>query len=112
MNHAYVKAGRIGRGCDFFFLSPDVDLALIRLVHAKQHAHQGRFARAVLTEQCVDLPFSDLNRDIVIGNNTRKTLRDVPHLDNVFRLTGGLPPGPAARQSVPIELETCAARHS
>ncbi len=46
----------------------DLDLAGIRLLHAGEHADQGRFAGAVFAQQDVDLAGMEIERDIVIGD--------------------------------------------
>ena len=55
-----------------------------RAVEPEQHAHQGGFARAVISQKRVDLSLPELKGDIVIGNNAREFLCDVEHLDDVL----------------------------
>ena len=58
-----------------------LDDALLGLIQAEQHAHQRGFARAVLTQQGVDLTLLQLKRDVVVGDDTGKPLCDVQHFD-------------------------------
>ena len=52
------------------------DLALVGLVQAVQHVHEGRLARAVLTEQAVDLAGFDREVDVVVGDQGAEPLGD------------------------------------
>ena len=67
------------------------DFALLRLVQAEQHAHQRGLARAVFPQQGVDLPPPQLERDVVVGDDTGELLGDVQHLNDVFRIHGSPP---------------------
>ena len=62
-----------------------LDRALLRLIQAEQDAHQRGLARAVFTEQRMDLAAPQLQGDVVVGLDPWEFLRDVQHLDHVFR---------------------------
>ncbi len=52
------------------------DLPVIGLVEAEQDGHQRRLAGTVLPHQGVDLTVFDVEVDVVVGEHTRKALRD------------------------------------
>ena len=80
-------AERVGvvRVVDVDDLAVFLDRAFFRLVQAEQDAHQRGFARAVLAEQRVNLAAPQLQGDVVIGLDPGEFLRDVQHLDHIFR---------------------------
>ncbi len=59
------------------------DLAFLRLVQAKQDAHQGAFPGAVFAKQGVNLPPAQLQGDVVIGADAGKIFGDVQHLNDI-----------------------------
>ena len=83
MNHADSKIICIIGIVNLYLFAVLADLAFLRLVQTEENRHQGRLAGTVLTEQSVNLALSQLKRDVVIGNNARKPLRDVQHLYGV-----------------------------
>ena len=58
----------------------------IRRCFLWMNGHQGRFTRAVLTQQCVDLTPPQLQRDVVVCHNAGELFSDIEHFNNVFRL--------------------------
>ena len=80
-------AERVGvvRVVDVDDLAIFLDRALLRLIQAEQDAHQRGLARAVFTEQRVDLAAPQLQGEDVVGLDPWEFLRDVQHLDHVFR---------------------------
>ena len=58
--------------------------ARLGLVQPEQHAHQGRFARAVLAQQRVHLAFFQLQSDVVIRLDARELFGDVQHLNDIL----------------------------
>ena len=60
------------------------DLALLRLIQAKQNAHQRTFARAVFAQQGVYLAFAQLQGDIIVCLDTGEFLGNVEHLDHII----------------------------
>ena len=82
MHHADVQPrGMIGR-LQLHLLAPDKNLSFIRLIHTEQHTHQRGFARAVLSQQSINLALPDLDGHVIVGHNTRKPLGDMLHLHN------------------------------
>jgi hypothetical protein len=76
MDHADPGRNRIAWGMDLNLLAIDEDLAFIRLVQAIQDVHQGGFARAILSEQGVDLAMFQRQVDVIIGEHARKPFCD------------------------------------
>ena len=60
VHHADAERGGVVRVLDGHDLAIFLDDALLRLVKAEQNRHQGRFARAVFTEQGMDLTLFEL----------------------------------------------------
>ena len=57
----------------------DQDLALVRLVHAVELAHQRAFAGAVLAQQGVHFAGVHIKIDMVVRQHARKALDDIAH---------------------------------
>ena len=74
VHHADAQCVRVVGVANLHNLPVLGDFALFRLIHAEEHAHQGRFARAVFAQQRVDFALSELQGDIVVGDNPRKLL--------------------------------------
>ena len=77
-----------------------LDDAFFGLVHAEQHRHQRGLSCAVFPKQRVDLALPQLQSDIVIRNDSGKSLCDVQHLNCVFRQDG-----------FPLPLGSCCPRY-
>ena len=84
MHHPDAQRGGVVGIVDPHDLTVFLDLPRFRLIQAEQHAHQGRFARAVLAQKRVDLPSPQLEGDIIIGDDTGKFFGDMEHLDDVL----------------------------
>ncbi|GAB3143901.1 hypothetical protein GCM10027290_21120 [Micromonospora sonneratiae] len=82
MHHPDPGGDGVARSLDPQRLSVDQDLALVGLEQAVQHVHQGRLARAVLTEQGVNL--SRLNRqvDVVVGDQVTEPFGDAAQFES------------------------------
>ena len=83
MDHTDAAGRRVGGGMEADRFSVYQDLALVRLIDAEQDAHQRGFPGAVFSQQRVDLSLADPDGDVVVGNDPRKALGDVPHLHNI-----------------------------
>ena len=92
VHHADAQTVGVVGVVDLDDLAVLLDDALLRLVKAEEHAHQGRFACAVFAEQRVDLALSELQSDIIVGDNTGESLGDIKHLDCVVILQALPPP--------------------
>ena len=84
MHHADAQRIGVVRVFNAYNLTIFANLALFRLIHAKEYAHQGRFARAVLAEQRMDFALPELQGDVIVGNNSRELLGNVQHLNNIL----------------------------
>ena len=69
---------------DLHHLAVLFDDALLRLVQAEQHAHQRGLSGAVLAQQRVDLAPLQLERDVIVCNDSRKALGDVQHFNGIW----------------------------
>jgi hypothetical protein len=84
MHHADTQGIGIQGAFHFDFLPLYFDHALLRLVKSEENAHEGGLSRAVFSQQRVDLTLFQLNRNIIIGNDSRKLLCDVKHFNNII----------------------------
>ena len=48
-----------------------------------EDVHQRRLAGAVLAEECMHLALDQIERDVVVRDDPREALRDVPHLEDL-----------------------------
>ena len=89
MHHADAQTVRVVWILDLDLLPVFPDNALFRLVHAEQHAHQRGLSGAVFSQQRVDLAPLQLERDVVVCDNSRKALGDIQHFNGIwlFQLT-------------------------
>ena len=85
VDHADAQGSGVIGIIDLHGLTVFSDLSRLRLVQAEEYAHKGGFPRAVLPQESVDLTLAELKGNVVVGDNARKFLRDVKHLDDVFR---------------------------
>ena len=83
MHHADAQGVGIVGVVDRHFHAVFADHALLCLIQAKEDTHERRFSRAVFAQQRVNFSFSQLERHIVIGNDSGKPFGDVHHLDCV-----------------------------
>ena len=58
------------------------DLSPVGPVEPVEDVHERRLARAVLAEQGVHLAAAHVERDAVVGDDSRELLADVPHLED------------------------------
>ena len=68
-----------GRG-----LAMDQDLAMVGIVNAREHIHQGCLAAAVLPQQSQDLAFPQIQADIVVCHHFAEGFGDMPHRYSIF----------------------------
>ena len=97
MNHAdALEHGLVGRGdVDLFPVDGYASLKAAGGVdhrHAKQHVHQGGFARAVLAQQRVNFPRPDGQGYVLQHRILPVPLGDVFHFQHIFRTQAGIPP--------------------
>ena len=86
VDHADAQVQRIARGADGNNLVPHIDLALIGVVDAGDHVHQGSFAAAVFAQQGQNFAAAHAQRDILVGYHGAKGLGDVLQTHGVFGL--------------------------
>ena len=91
VHHADAQRRSVIGVIDLYFLAIFADLACLRLIQAEKHAHQSRFSRAVFAQQRMDLSSAQLEGDVVIGDDTRKFLGNVEHLNDVLSLHNPYP---------------------
>ena len=75
------------------------DLAAVRLMYAGQDLHEGRFARAVLSDQRVHLAAPERKRDVPQRVNTRKGLVYIFHYQKFLFHVSSLVPLPGNGRS-------------
>ena len=103
VHHADVQLGGVVRREGLHFLAADVHLALVRLIHAEQNAHQRGLSGAVFAQQREDLALFDAEADVVVGYDAGKAFGDMTHFHNivvhlVLLFLKGLPPRGGARK--------------
>ena len=78
---------------EFLDLAAEDDVARVGAVRvdAAQHLHEGGLARAVLSDEAVDLVFGDAEAHVAQGFDAGEGLGDVLHLEN-----GSIHDGPAS----------------
>ena len=69
---------------DLNFLSIFVDLALFRLIQTEQNTHQSGFTCSIFAKQSVDFTFFQLKCDIIICDDSGKTLGYSQHFNCIF----------------------------
>jgi hypothetical protein len=80
VHHADTGRDGVAGAGEVLHLVVEQDLALVGPVEAVQDVHQRGLAGAVLTEQAVDLPRLDGQRDPVVGDQRPEALGDVTQL--------------------------------
>ena len=74
VHHADTETGcRVGI-LDLHFLAPYPDGTVVGVINAEKNRHERRFARAVFSEQGVDLIVKNSQIDVVIRHHTGKYL--------------------------------------
>ena len=61
------------------------DLPFFRLIQSEKHTHQCGFSRPVFPQKGVDFTFFQLQGNVIIRNDPRKSFRNVQHLYRIFR---------------------------
>ena len=84
MHHADAQGVGVVGVADHHVLAIDADFALLRLIQAEKHAHQRGFACAVLAQKRVNFTLAQLQGDIVVCDDARKSLGDMQHFYGVF----------------------------
>ena len=67
-----------------YLLAVQIDLARIGVIYPREHLHKRGFPGAVFTQQRVDFPVPELQRNIVVGDNAREPFGDIQHLNGIF----------------------------
>jgi hypothetical protein len=88
VDHADAQLDGLARRVDMLCFAPDQDLALVGLLKAVEHLHQGRLAGPVLADQGVDLALGHLQVDLVVGDDPGVAPGDAPALDGRRRAAG------------------------
>ena len=60
--------------------SVDADLTLVRLIQPVEDIHQSGFARAIFTQQRVNLTFFQIEADVIVGEYAGETFGDASGL--------------------------------
>ena len=106
VNHADAQSIGIVGVVDFDLHAVLFDYALLSLIKAEQNAHQRGFTGAVFTQQGVYLALFQLERNIVVCDDTGEALRNVYHFDCVRYILQSnyllFVPGGAAAQFAPF----------
>ncbi|MBM2823839.1 MAG: hypothetical protein HW413_2585 [Thermoleophilia bacterium] len=79
MNHSDAGVKRVTGRMEVHWLPVEVDLTPVGPVEPCEDVRQGRLARAVFPEQRVHFPNGHLEADIVVRQDSRKTLGDTGH---------------------------------
>ncbi len=82
MNHPDAKADGIQRRPESHLLPVNVDPAFVGLEQPEQDLHQGGLAGAVLPQDGVDLARTNLEVDVIIGDDPGESLGDPPRLQD------------------------------
>ena len=80
VHHADARRDGVVRALEGDGLAVDENLPLVGGEHAVQDVHQRGLARAVFSEQGVDVPLLDRHVDRVVGDEGTEPLRDPPQL--------------------------------
>ena len=85
VHHADVKCRGVVGVVDRDLLTVLLDDALFRLIQAEKNAHQRGLARAVLSEQSVDLALFQLQGNVIVCLDPGEYFGNVEHLDHILR---------------------------
>ena len=83
MYHADAERICVVRVADIDNLAVFQYFALFRLVKTEKNAHKSRFSRSVFAEQGMNLALFQLQGDIVVCDDARKYLCDIPHFNDI-----------------------------
>ena len=84
VHHADAQVVGIIGVLDLYLNAILTDGALLGLVKAKQHRHQRGLTRAVLAQQRMDLTLTQLQGDVIIGDDTGELFGDVQHFNGIL----------------------------
>ncbi len=103
VDHPDAQVDRPPRGFDLHRLAVEQDLALVGLVEPVEDVHQRRLARAVLTQQRVDLPALQLEVDRIVRDQRAEALGDPAQLEGGGRPGHRCPSYPRPTSWAPSE---------
>ena len=86
MHHSYAECGCVVRAVDFDNFSILQNLALFGLIKSEKNRHKSGLACAVFAEKRMNFATSELQRDVVVGDNPRKLLCDMSHFNDIIVL--------------------------
>ena len=92
MHHADAEIVCVVRVIYFDLNTVFFDSAVLRLIKTEKNTHQSRFSCSVFTEQGMYLALFQLERDVIIGDNTGKNLCDIQHFYGELLFQVYLPP--------------------
>ncbi len=61
-----------------------LDDTFFRLIQTEEDTHECGLTCSVFAQKCMNLTFSQLEGDVVVGNNTREPLGDVQHFNCIL----------------------------
>ena len=82
--HAYFKVKSVFGAFDRDFLPVYEDLSFVGKVNARKHIHESGLAAAVFSEDGQDLPFANIQVDLVVRYHRAKRLGDVFHFNSIY----------------------------
>src|SRR6266487_4786187 len=80
MHHTNFQTNGITWPGNVHELSVDRNFTTIWVNQAVENVHQSSFACAILTHQCMNLSFTHLEINMIVGNDTGPGFGDVTHL--------------------------------
>ena len=92
VDHADAQILRVHRGADAHRLPGHEDLAVVRMIDAGDHIHQGSFAAAVFAQQRQDLAVLYVQLDAVVGHHAAEPLGDAAAANGAFLFAHEVPP--------------------
>ena len=88
-DHADALTDRLAGGAELHHLPPDANFALVRSVKSGDDAHEGGLARAILTENRVNLALAQVEVDVIVGKHSGKALGDLPEFQDGWSGSSG-----------------------
>ena len=86
MHHSYAESGCVVRAVDFDDVPIFQNLAFFGLIQSEKNGHKRGFARAILAQKRMNFASFELQRYVVVCNDSRELLGDMAHFDDVFAL--------------------------
>ncbi|MPN25453.1 hypothetical protein SDC9_172862 [bioreactor metagenome] len=77
MDHTDAHMDRIFGGGKYDLCPLNEYMTAVRAVNSRQHIDKRAFARSVLAQQCMDLPFVEFYGDILVGDDTAEGFCDI-----------------------------------